>query len=100
MGDVETMKSGEIKNAVDMSLKESMAARNNDLKMYAIALKKLGLPTDIEQLAEMFNTNILESMRRQRQTTQAINPFLGPTERTAIHRRLKEKEMRKNARTI
>ena len=89
------MKTGEIKNAVDMSLKESMTARNNDLKMFVIALEKLGLPTDLKKLSEMFNENILETMRRHRQRAQAINPFLGPTEKTAKHRRMKERKTRK-----
>ena len=101
MGKVKAMNNIEVKNAVNMSLKESIRARNNDLYMYAITCRRLGIPTDLFELADMFNSNILDSMRRRRQEIQnEINPFLGPTEKTAKHRRMKERKMRKNARTI
>ena len=94
------MKTGEIKNAVKTVLKENERAKNNDIYMRALALRKLGLPTDLFKLAEMFDSDILETMRRDRQEAQKIDPFLGPTEKTAKHRRMKERKMRKNARTI
>ena len=79
----------EIKNAVMDVLKSSRLARNNDIECIYLTLKKLGMPTDIKDLRYL-ESNIFESIRRQRQLIQENIPFLAADENTRRNRKRKE----------
>lgn len=74
----------DVKTTVIEILAKDKGARNNDLRLYALFLKKKGLPTDLVELSKMGGTNILETIRRTRQKAQEVNPLLdadGPVRR-------------------
>ena len=79
----------EIKNAVMDVLKSSRLARNNDIECIYLTLKKLDMPTDIKDLRYL-ESNIFESIRRQRQLIQENIPFLAADENTRRNRKRKE----------
>lgn len=79
----------EIKNAVMDVLKSSRLARNNDIECIYLTLRKLDMPTDIKDLRYL-ESNIFESIRRQRQLIQENIPFLAADENTRRNRKRKE----------
>lgn len=66
----------ELKSIIIDTLAKDKGARNNDLRLYSLVLKKVGYPTDLKELSKMTGTNILETIRRTRQKAQETNPLL------------------------
>ena len=66
----------ELKSIIIDTLTKDKGARNNDLRLYSLVLKKVGYPTDLKELSKMTGSNILETIRRTRQKAQETNPLL------------------------
>ena len=74
-------------------LESSRLARNNDIECIYLTLKKLDMPTDIKDLRYL-ESNIFESIRRQRQHIQENIPFLAADENTRRNRKRKEEHVK------
>lgn len=66
----------ELKSIILNILAKDKGARNNDLRLYSLVLKKVGYPTDLKELSKMTGSNVLETIRRTRQKAQETNPLL------------------------
>lgn len=88
-----------IKEAVYRILSEDERARNNDNYLIYRVYKLLGLPTDLETIAES-GENKFETIRRYRAKAQEQNPLLRASEKTTKKRQARQEQFYSEMRGI
>lgn len=87
-----------MKQLVENILVRYPETRNSDIKLYRIALEKLGYPTDVNKLDLEYN--IFMSLTRNRQKIQESNPLLGPTDYVKANRRMNAQRVKEWSRQL
>ena len=81
-----------LKSKVTNVLTRSKTSRDNDNLLIAKVLKDTYGTSDMEEIAQITNISITESITRLRRIIQRTNPLLAPSHKTTKRRKQAEKQ--------